>query len=169
VWGRVQVRLWAGCDDDDTAIAFELQAEGDYRPNVLVVPLSPCGFNKAQLVDLVNVCRSSLTEFFSEISQSSQIAVGKAFEALARIRETPPTAVPNHTVATHIADFVGINERPANISMVQMLDLSSMWGLSPLRQLSPNELDTLGGCSVAGILDMLKAHKIMGVLPKLQK
>ena len=81
----------------------------------------------------------------------------------------PPTAVPNHTVATHIADFVGINERPANISMVHMLDLSSMWGLSPLRQLSPNEVDALGGCSVAGILDMLKTHEIMGAQPKLQK
>ena len=94
------------CASGRDAMTMTLPLPSSYklkdRPNVLVVPLSPCGFNKAQLVDLVNVCRSSLTEFFSEISPSSQIAVGKAFEALARIRETPPTVVPNHTVATNI-------------------------------------------------------------------
>ena len=33
--------LWGGCDDYDAAITFELQIEGHYIPNVLVVPVSP--------------------------------------------------------------------------------------------------------------------------------
>ena len=44
-----KVRLWRECDDDDAAVAVELQVEGAYLPTVLVVPLSRCGCNRAEL------------------------------------------------------------------------------------------------------------------------
>jgi hypothetical protein len=156
--GRVQVRFWRGACEK-TTVAFELQVEGEHRPDVFVVPLSSRGFDEAEVLRLVNGCRFSLNQFFDEMSSPSQTAVGQAFAALRGISEATEAVVSGDIAGADPAGFVSFSQWPANRSMVVMLDLSSSWGLCSLREFSQEKLDNLGGCSLTTILKMLETGK----------
>jgi hypothetical protein len=70
LWGKVQICF---CTHEGTPFVTsnELQAEEDYRPDVLCVPLHGLGqehLTAEQILLHANGCRTALNEFFAKVS-----------------------------------------------------------------------------------------------------
>ena len=68
--------------------AYELQAEEDYRPDFLLVPLCGAGLKEEEILSHINECRAALNEFFSTMSPESRERTLMVFGALQKYSVT---------------------------------------------------------------------------------
>ena len=162
LWGQFQLRFWRDTQGGPPT-AYELQGQGDHRPDVLAIPLCATALAEDDLLDIVNTCRKALNSFFRHMTLETQECVLKAFHSLETFAATCSILPPPKPFGDGPASFVGPAEWPKHRSDVVMPDTIAAWGFARLRRFKQQELDEIGSTAIVQVLEMLQKGEPMGI------